>query len=250
MKLSVYTLSGMVSYKNMISIIKIFFFYIILICNVFYSQIHNPKTSIQVNYNQFYHYFNDQKYKNLFSSGVNFVYSENINNVRISLGFGYSSKNYKNETLGSTSPFIYIKYRIPTFSIPIYSTIFLIKKPKNQFGFDFGITLKKLNSYKIINYYNKDTWIKTSGDIYSNLGLSAIFGLTYRHNLKSNLSLNFSAITLFSFIDEYKRNNSDNSNPFYVQDSNPSLLLNIGLEYSFKKSYVSLFLNQNKTTTL
>jgi hypothetical protein len=234
----------------MISIKKIFFFSLILICDVFYSQTHNPKTSIQVNYNQFYHFFNDQKNKNQFSSGVNFIYSENIKNVRISLGFSYSTKNYKNKTLNLTSPFIYIKYRIPTFSIPIYSTIFLIKKPKNQFGFDFGITLKKLNSFKIIKYYNKDTWVKTSGDIYSNLGLSAIFGLTYRQNLKSNLSLNFSAITSFSFIDEYKRNNSDNSNPFYVDDSNPSLFLNIGLEYSFKKSYFSLFLNQNKPASL
>jgi hypothetical protein len=234
----------------MISIKKIFFFSLILIYNVFYSQTLNPKTSIQVNYNQFYHFFNDQKCKNQFSSGVNFIYSENIKNVRISLGFSYSTKNYKYKTTNSTSPVIYTKYRIPTYSVPIYLSIFIINKPKNQFGFDFGITLKKLNSYKIIKYYDNDTWVKTSGYIYSNLGLSALFGLAYRYYLKNNLSLNFSTITSFSFIDEYKRNNSDNSNPFYVDDSNPSLFLNFGLEYSFNKSFVSLFLNQNKPTAL
>lgn len=215
-----------------------------------FSQEKEINSSVQLSYNQFYHFFNNKKYKNQFSNGLNFIFSENIKNVRISLGFNYSTKNYKNETLSSTSSFAFKKYRITTFSVPIYSTIFLIKKPKNQFGFDFGITLKKLNSYKVISYYNKDTWVKTSGYIYSNLGLSGIFGLTYRHNLKRNLSLNFSAIASFSFIDEYERNNLDNSNPFYVDDSKSSIFINFGLEYSFKKSYVSLFLNQNKPTSL
>ena len=215
----------------------------------FFAQKKDVNSSVQCSYNQIY-YFLSSNYKQSYNAGFNLLYSEKVNKSRFSIGFSYSSKRYVNDKMIQTFPLSNFKYSLPKYSVPISFTYFFLYKSKNQIGFNLGLCFDKSSFYGT-TYFNETISYNKKYYFNSNIGISSNFGLAYRFELNKRLFLNINSIFSFTLFDELESEKNDKQSPLFNKSiSIPSITFNVGLEYSFKKSYVSLFLNQNKPNLL
>lgn len=200
-------------------------------------------SSISTTYNQVFYNFSEY-YKTKYNAGFGLFYSENYKKIRLSVGLSYSSKKYLTSEKIESSPSFYQQYSIPVYSFPISLTYFIYNEPKNQLGLIFGISLNKTRVYKYIEF-NDDFKISQKYHSESGLGFSTNLGFLYRYFTNENLCFIVNPMVLFTLKSENET--SIKTSPLFQSPiSKPTILFNIGVEYFFKKSFVSQFLNQNK----
>jgi hypothetical protein len=229
-------------HKNMIFFRCSFVILFICISNSTFTQKNNTYSSITTTYNQLFYNF-PTYYKAKFNSGLSILFVENTNKFRFSVGFDYSSKKYFIPELLESNPLYFEQFSIPNFGIPLSISYFFMNKSKNQFGLSIVQMFNKSMNYKFL-LYNENFKILEKGSMQSKIILSSGIGFYYRYNIKKNMSFVINPILSFNNNSKTQFLNT-NSITFNIPTSKPTIFINIGVEYLFRKSFVSQYLSQN-----
>jgi hypothetical protein len=108
--------------------------------------------------------------------------------------------------------------------------------------------MNKTRNYKYVEF-NEEFEVVKKYYSESGLGFSTSFGFLYRYFANDNLCVIFSPMV--SLTQKSENESSIKTSPLFESPiSKPTIFFNIGLEYFFKKSFVSQLLNQNKPPSL
>jgi hypothetical protein len=222
-------------------------FFYLTIFNFSIAQSSRTLSSISSSYNQVFYNFSEY-YKTKYNAGFGLLYSENYKKFRFSIGFNFSSKRYLTSEKTESLPSFYKQFSIPVYGFPVSLTYFIFNDSKNHFGLNFGLSMNKTRNYKYVEF-NEEFEVVKKYYSESGLGFSTSFGFLYRYFANDNLCVIFSPMV--SLTQKSENESSIKTSPLFESPiSKPTIFFNIGLEYFFKKSFVSQLLNQNKPPSL
>lgn len=189
-------------------------------------------TSVEADVQYFYHFMGDNT-NNYFNYGISILISRSINNLKISTGINYSTKNYyyNVSSQNSLDNLNKVEHKLSYVNFPILIKISCCGNEQKKLSILSGFIFNKVIRYDKLSYFDdKPSIYERDLSVDSKLGLTFRLGL----NLSKNIN-NYFKINLEPFSDYKLILNTKNSRPDYINipDNRLSLGLKIGLEYMF-----------------
>jgi hypothetical protein len=189
--------------------------------------------SIETDVDYFYH-FMGRNTNNYFNYGISFLVSRSIDNLKISAGINYSTKNYyyNVSSQNSLDNLNKVEHKLSYVNFPILIKIRCCGNEQKKLSILSGFLFNRVIRYDKLSYfddkpsiYEKDLSVDSP-----QLGLTFRFGLNFSKNIN-----NYFRINLEPFSDYKLILNTENSSPDYenIPDNRLSLGLKVGLEYMF-----------------
>lgn len=190
------------------------------------------KVSIETDVGYFYH-FRGKNTSNYFNYGASILFSMSINNLKISTGLNYSTKNYYYDVASQNSldNLNKVEHNLSYINYPILIKIRCCGNEQKKLSILSGFLFNQLIRYDKISYFDdKPTLYERDLSVDSQLGLTIRFGLNYSKNIHNHFRFNIEPFSDYKLILNTKNYRPDNLG---VPDNRLSLGLKIGLEYIF-----------------
>lgn len=187
---------------------------------------------------EYYHYSIGNNYQNKFNYGLYILVSLNTERIKMSTGFGYSTKSYLQES--HTNPYSSyqsinrIDYNLKYLRIPLTTEIRLFSFSRNYVcSILTGFVFNQIVGYDIARYNERSENYTEKGLINNReLGISLLLGATISNFILYNWKVNISPFLNYSLIADH-----NNQRPNYrnIPEDKLTVGLGIGVEYLFNK---------------
>lgn len=191
-----------------------------------YSQ-DRDRISIELN-GDYYHYFRGKNISNNFNIGSSLLFSQYLNDVKISVGAHYLKKSY-NSPGGAFLAIKRRRHNLKYLNIPILANIEFSSQPSITSKLLLGFNFIQLIDYRIKTFYLSGKNLQEKGLLNnSNLGLNFTLGTTFTKSLGDRYLINLSTFSNFKLNPEHydARQNYKNR-----PEDKISIGFRIGLEY-------------------
>ncbi len=206
--------------------------FIICFCVITVFAQNEKNTSIEADVNYFYHFIGNNT-NNDFNYGISILFSRSINNLKISTGINYSTKNYYyNVTLqNSLDSLSKVEHNLSYINFPILVKIKCCGNRQKTISILSGLLFNKAIKYDKLSYFDdKPSLYERDLSVDSQLGLTFRLGLNFKKNINNHFRLNLEPFSDYKLILNTKHSRPDYIN---ISDNRLSLGLKIGLEYMF-----------------
>lgn len=188
--------------------------------------------SIEADVDYFYHFMGSNTH-NYFNYGISILFSRSINDLKISTGINYSTKNYYYNVTSQNSldNLSKVEHKLSYINFPILITIKCYGNKQKRLSILSGLLFNKVIRYDKLSYFDdKPSLYERDLSVDSQLGLTFRLGLNFSKNINNHFRLNLEPFSDYKLI-----LNTKNPRPDYINipDNRLSLGLKIGLEYMF-----------------